>query len=100
MHGRDRGAAYVLTLLVGLALSTAALAALVPWLDGMIDHERARNAADAAALAGVTGGRAASARAAALNGGTLLAWRRDGPIVQVHVRVDERVATARATNGP
>ncbi len=79
---------------------TATLAALVPWLDGVIDHERARSAADAAALAGVAGGREAASEAAVLNGGVLVDWSRDGATVQVGVRVDEQVATARATNGP
>jgi hypothetical protein len=90
----------VFTVLVGLAVTSATVVALVPWLDGLIDRERARNAADAAALAGVTGGRDASATLAADNGGVLVSWKRDGAAVTVTVRVDDSRATARATNGP
>ena len=86
--------------MVGVAVTGAALVALVPWLDGEIDHERARSAADAAALAGVEGGRDASAAMAAANGAVLVDWRRDGSAVTVTVRVDGRAASARATNGP
>ncbi len=96
----DRGSAFVLTVLVGLAVTSAALAALVPWLDELGDRERARNAADAAALAGVTGGKPAATALAEANGGVLIAWRRDGSVVTVAVRVDDQVAEARATNGP
>lgn len=86
--------------MVGLAITGAALIALVPWLGREIDHERARSAADAAALAGVHGGRDAAAEMAAANGGVLVAWSRDATSVTVTVRVDEGEASARATNGP
>lgn len=97
---RDRGSMLVFTVLVGLAFTSAILIALVPWLDGAIDHRRAQHAADAAALAGVTGGRSASAELAGANGATLVAWSRAGREVTVVVRVDDRAATARATDGP
>ena len=97
---RDRGSMGLFTMLVGIAVTSAVLAAAIPWLDALGDVQRAQNAADAAALAGVEGGRAASARFAGANGATLVAWRRDGADVVVTVRYDEREASARATNAP
>ena len=44
----------VFTVLVGLAFSSAAIAASVPLLDELRDRQRAQNAADAAALAGAS----------------------------------------------
>ena len=82
------GLAVVLTLAVG------ELAADV------IDVARARTAADAAALAGVTGGRSAAARLAATNGAELTVWRRAGREVTITVQVGNAVATARATDEP
>ena len=54
---RDRGSMLVFVMLVGVALTAAVTLALLPVLTALIDHARAENAADAAALAGVTGGR-------------------------------------------
>ena len=90
----------MVTALVGVGLTAAVLMAAVPFGRGLVDHERARTAADAAALAGVTGGREAAARIAAVNGGVLVAWTRDGHEVSVTVLVEGQRATARATNGP
>lgn len=98
--GRDRGSMLVFTVLVGLAFSSAAIAASVPLLDELRDRQRAQNAADAAALAGVGGGRDASAALARANGATLVAWERDGHAVAVTVAVDDSRARARATDGP
>lgn len=67
------------------------------------ERARARTAADAAALAGATGGRPAAERVASDNGATLAEFvERDG-VVEVTVRVGDRRATSRArpeTNGP
>ena len=63
------------------------------------DAGRARSAADAAALAGVVGGRPAAAAIAAANGGALVAWQGDGAAVEVTVRVGRATATARASGG-
>lgn len=90
----------IVVVLVGLSVTSAALTALVPWLDGLIDRERARNAADAAALAGVTGGRAAADALAARHGASLVAFVADGDTVTVTVVYDEAAAVARATDGP
>ena len=97
---RDRGSMLVFVMLVGVALTAAVTLALQPVLVGLIDHARAQHAADAAALAGVTGGESAASSLAAANHGTLVAWSRDGFEVTVTVQVGEQRATARATNEP
>lgn len=97
---RDRGSILVFTVLVGLAFTLAALVALVPLFDELGARQRAQNAADAAALAGVTGGRAAAADLAAANGAVLVVWERNGRTVTVTVSVDGRTALARATDAP
>ena len=103
-HGRagtrDRGSMAVLTVLVVLGVAVASMTALIPHLVAIGDRQRAQNAADAAALAGVEGGREASVRLAASNGGVVIAWSRTGSAVTVAVRFDEQVAEARATNAP
>jgi hypothetical protein len=90
----------VLVMLVSVAFTAAVVVAMAPVLGGLIDHQRARSAADAAALAGVTGGRPASVDLAAANGAELVAWSRDGRRVTVSVRVGEQVVSARATDEP
>lgn len=97
---RDRGSMLVLVVLVGLALTASVTLALVPVLGALIDRQHAQSAADAAALAGVTGGRRASAALAAENEATLVAWSRAGFEVTVTVEVDGQRATARATDAP
>src|SRR6476659_4404496 len=86
---RDRGSMLVFVML-----------GLLPVLVGLIDHARAQNAADAAALAGVTGGEGASSAIAAANHATLVAWSGSGYVVTVTVEVGAQHATARATNAP
>lgn len=97
---RDRGSMAVVTVLVALALTSAVLTALVPWFHDLGARQRAQTAADAAALAGVTSGRAGSVRLAAANDATLVAWRTVGRDVVVTVEVDGHRASARATDGP
>jgi hypothetical protein len=96
----DRGSMAVATVLVVLGVAVASMTALIPHLVAIGDRQRAQNAADAAALAGVEGGRGASVRLAASNGGALIAWHRSGAEVTVVVQVDDQVAEARATNAP
>jgi hypothetical protein len=64
------------------------------------DAALARTAADAAALAGVTGGSAAAARLAAANGGLLVRFADDGESVRVEVVVGGASASARAAAMP
>ena len=97
---RDRGSAFVLTVLVGLALTAAVMLALVPMLQGLVDRQRARSAADAAALAGVTGGQHAAAAIAEANDAVLVAWSQMGDEVLVTVVVGDQRVAARATDAP
>ncbi|MCB0968563.1 MAG: hypothetical protein KDB37_17155 [Ilumatobacter sp.] len=97
---RDPGAMAVLTLLVAVAITTAVLLALVPVVADLGDRQRAQHAADAAALAGVSGGRSAASTLASANGGALVSFTERGDDVVVVVRVGDHDATARATDGP
>jgi hypothetical protein len=90
----------VFVMLVGVAFTAAVTLALLPVLTALIDHARAQNAADAAALAGVTGGASASSAIAAANDAAVVAWSRSGHDVTVTVQVGEQQATARATDEP
>ncbi len=66
----------------------------------LVDGARARTAADAAALAGVSGGRVAAVRLAVDNGAEVVSWGRRGREVTITVRIGDAVATARATDEP
>jgi Flp pilus assembly protein TadG len=61
------------------------------------DQARARNAADAAALAAASGGLDAGRRLAAANHATVVSIASDGDVVRVTVRVGAMSATAAAT---
>ena len=94
----DAGQAVPLT--AALAVIAGALTLGLASLAGdVVDAGRARSAADAAALAGVRGGRRAADALADSNGATLTSWRRHGDDVVVTVRVGDALATARATSG-
>jgi hypothetical protein len=100
----DRGQAVPLAL-IAVAVAILATVALAELGGNIVDAGRARTAADAAALAGVEGGRQASTRVAAENGATLVAWSSrpdgDGVTVTVEVRIRRAAATASASNrGP
>lgn len=97
---RDRGSMLVLTVLVGLAVTAAVLMAITPLLTGLVQRQRAQAAADAAALAGVVGGRPAAADLARANGAVLVAWSEVGDEVTVTVEVADQRARARATDAP
>ena len=79
-----------------LALVAAGLVALVPAARALTDRARAATAADAAALAGATGGEPAARRLAAANGGRLEGFRAGDGEVAVRVRVGSVAAAARA----
>lgn len=93
--GRQRGAATVLTAATAVLAAMVALA-VVHGGQRIIEGARARTAADAAALAGVEGGRAEAERLAVANGGRLDRYTVSGGDVLVSVRVGDRTATARA----
>lgn len=97
--GGERGQA--VPLVVGAVAVLAVLLAALGWFArSSIDAARARTAADAAALAGVVGGREQAGRLAAANGGVLVAFERRGADVVVRVRVGRATASARATGSP
>ena len=93
----------MLVVLIAFAITAAIMLGLVPVLGDLTDRQQARSAADAAALAGVTGGQAAAASVAgwaAANDAMLVGWHRSGREVTVSVRVGDQTVTARATDGP
>ncbi|CAB4822253.1 MAG: hypothetical protein F2873_01880 [Actinobacteria bacterium] len=61
------------------------------------DSARAQTAADAAALAGVQGGRQLAAEVAEANGAVLVSFAADSDSVRVTTAVSGAVASARAT---
>jgi hypothetical protein len=95
----DRGQAVPLVLALA-AVAIVLTVAFGVFTGDVVDAGRARTAADAAALAGVEGGRPASVRLAAAHHGTVTAWRRQGRVVTVTVRVGAATASASATGGP
>lgn len=97
---RDRGSAFLLTILLGLAVAGGALLAVGPVATDLIDRQQAHSAADAAALAGVRGGESAAAELAAANGGELVGFSTEGRRVTVTVRVGDQQVSARATDEP
>jgi hypothetical protein len=105
MDVRDQHGQATPLALVAMVLAIIAVVAIAELGGNVVDAGRARTAADAAALAGVGGGRAAAEQLAALNGATVVSWssRPDGGAVTVTVtvRVGRVTATAAASNrGP
>jgi hypothetical protein len=100
-HGigrRDQG--QVLPLMVLVVLVAIGAAVLLGRLGvQVIDRARARTAADAAALAGVTGGRSAAQHAATANGGRLTRFTAADGATEVEVQVGGSRASARARPG-
>jgi hypothetical protein len=86
--------AVVIVLAGSMALAVAELGVAAA------QRSRAQISADAAALAGVSGGRSAAARLARANGAHLVSFERSGWVVTVVVDVGDARATASATNGP
>lgn len=97
--GNDRGQAVVLLLAV-VVMAALSVVGVGLFSTRIVDRGRAQTAADAAVLAGTTGGRTAAARLAASNGAVLLSYAEDGDVVTVVVDVGGEQATARATDGP
>lgn len=95
----DTGQATVLMLAV-VALVVVMMVATARFAGHLETRQQAQIAADAAALAGTTGGQAAAARLAQRNGGLLLSFDEAGGVVWVTVMVDEITAAARATRAP
>jgi nitrous oxide reductase accessory protein NosL len=96
IQGRDdRGQVMPLAAAM-LVIVIAALIALVPVAQALVDRARARTAADAAALAGAAEGESSARRLADANGGELVAFDQAGNEVVVRVRVGDVDAYARA----
>ncbi len=80
-----------------MLVAAAVMGAIVVGVgDRLVDRAKAQTAADAAALAGVSGGRSAAQRFALSNGGILRSFEAAGALVQVRVAVGRAEATARA----
>ncbi|MBI5088540.1 MAG: hypothetical protein HZB15_06685 [Actinobacteria bacterium] len=95
----DRGQAVLMVAVVVVLVAIVALG-LAHAADVVLERQHAQTAADAAALAGVQGGRPAAARLAAANGATLVSFVQEGATVTVVVATGEVRARARASNGP
>lgn len=91
-----------MVLLATLAVAFVGLVALATAELGvaMVQRQHAQTAADAAALAGVDGGRTEAARLATANGGQLEVFGRVGWTVTVTVRWGDASARASASDGP
>jgi hypothetical protein len=102
MTNDDRGQAAITMLMLAAVVFVALSSATVVLGGQVIDRTRARTAADAAALAGLEGGRRAAASLAQRHGAELVSFV-PGPgehHVTVVVQVGDRTARARATDGP
>jgi Flp pilus assembly protein TadG len=96
---RDTGQAVVLCAALGVIAALVGVG-VVEVGSAMLDRQRAHTAADAAALAGVSGGRTAAAEMAQRNHATLVQFSRTGSDVVVIVVVGAANAIARASDGP
>ena len=96
---RDSGQAIVL-LLAYVVVTVVLMVAVGHFSARLVDQQQAQLAADAAALAGVVGGRDAAERLAAANDGVLTDFVVAGYEVVVEVRVGNEWAKARATRAP
>jgi len=91
----DRGQA--VPVMLGLvAVAVVVLLALVPLVQAAQQRAAARNAADAAALAGAAEGEAAAREVASANGADLVGWRARGLDVWVVVTLGDARAEAKA----
>ncbi len=95
----DRGQAWMLLLFVVVAV-VVAIVGIAELGAELVHRARARAAADAAALAGTTGGRVAAARIAQRNGAVLVSYRSVGDMVVVEVLVEGARAAAAASDAP
>ena len=95
MRQDERGQA--MPIVLGLmAVAVVVLLALVPVAEAAQQRAAARNAADAAALAGAAEGEAAAREVAADNGAELVRWRARGLDVWVVVVLGDARAEAKA----
>lgn len=94
----------VLIVVGGVGLAGALTLGFADFCGDLVDASRARTAADAAAIAGVSGGRPGAERLAGANGATVVEFARSsseaGVTVTIIVRVGDATSTARASNAP
>jgi outer membrane lipoprotein SlyB len=95
---RCRGQAVILLLAV-VVIAALAVIAVAQFSVRIVGRGGAQTAADAAALAGTTGGAAAAIELAVRNGARLVSYREDGAVVTVVVERGGERASARATDG-
>ena len=95
MRRDERGQAVPLVLGLMVVAVVVALA-LLPLIGAAHERASARNAADAAALAGAAEGEEAAREVAARNGAALVSWRARGTDVWVVVTLGEARAEAKA----
>jgi hypothetical protein len=95
----DRGQAIVLVL-AAVVVAVMCAVAVGRFSARLVDRQQAQLAADAAALAGVDGGRDVAERLALANDGVLMSFDLNGNEVVVEVRVGDELARARATRAP
>lgn len=102
--GRHDAGQAVGLILISVALVAACAMGMIAAARHVSDRSRAQSAADAAALAGVDGGRAVSMQAARRNDATLISFERGGDstgfTVTVEVAVGDEHALARASSVP
>jgi hypothetical protein len=98
-RAEDRGQAIVLVLAV-VVVAVVCTVAMGRFSARLVDQQQAQLAADAAALAGVVGGRVAAEELATANEGVLTFFEVRGDDVLVEVRVGDELAQARATRAP
>lgn len=99
VHDRDCGQAIVLILAV-VVVAVVFTVGISRFSSRLFDTQQAQLAADAAALAGVVGGRDAAERLAIANDGVLTDFVTTGDEIYVEVRVGDESARARATRAP
>jgi hypothetical protein len=83
-----------------IAVAVVVVLALLPLVQAAQERTAARNAADAAALAGAAEGEDAAREVAARNGAELVHWRAHGLDVWVEVTLGEARARAKARRDP
>lgn len=93
---RHEGGAITVLLAAAILAASLLLLRITALGSAAASRARAQTAADAAALAGVVGGRDEADALADANGGVLISWTDDGDEVQVSVQVDGALAVARA----
>ena len=105
-EARSRDGGQAVLLMLAVVACCGLLAVAVGRLGAVLrERQQAQTAADAAALAGVEGGRSMAERLARANAATLVSFARTaanggGWSVVVSVSVNGVTARARATNGP